>query len=261
MDTTEVLLGFDRDRENLERARVELTPLWGDVRYIHASFEDIAEVCEREGINAIDFILYDLGVSSVHFDEADRGFSFRFDAPLDMRFDRTNGKTAADMIATLDAPALAKIIGEYGEEKRSWPIAQAMVRARELAPILTTHDLLRCIESASYDKKAPLRVFQGLRIALNDEFGHIERSLGQAIELLSIGGRIAVITFHSLEDRLVKNIFAPYLEDEINDITGQISVPARFRKFSKKPITPTPEEIESNPRSRSAKLRIIERVS
>ncbi len=196
----------------------------------------------------------------MHFDEAERGFSFRFDAPLDMRFDRTKGKTAADMLAILDAPAIAKIIGEYGEEKRSWPIAQAIVRARESAPILTTHDLLRCIEVASYDKKSPLRVFQGLRIALNEEFAHIERSLHQALGLLSIGGRIAVITFHSLEDRLVKNIFTPYLEDTIDDVTGQIAIPAKFRKYTKKPIIPTPEEIESNPRSRSAKMRIIERV-
>ncbi len=200
-------------------------------------------------------------MSSVHFDEAERGFSFRFDAPLDMRFDRTSGETAADMIATLDAPALARIMSEYGEEKRSWPIAQAIVRAREVNPILTTHALVACIEQASYDKKSPLRVFQGLRIALNDEFSHIERSLKQALGLLSIGGRIAVITFHSLEDRLVKSIFTPYLEDTINDITGQIAVPARFRKYTKKPIIPTLEEIESNPRSRSAKLRIIERVS
>lgn len=187
MDISDVLLGFDRDHENLERARKSFASLPGDTRYIHASFEDIADVCVREGSPSVDFILYDLGVSSVHFDEAERGFSFRFDAPLDMRFDRTKGKTVADMIATLDAPALAKIIGEYGEEKRSWPIAQAIVRARESAPILTTNDLLRCIEFASYDKKSPLRVFQGLRIALNDEFGHIDRSLRQAIELLSVG--------------------------------------------------------------------------
>ena len=158
-------------------------------------------------------------MSSVHYDVADRGFSFRFDGPLDMRFDRTRGKTVTDILMTLDAPELARIFTTYGEEKKSWFIAQAIVKARKIETIDTTFKLLKIIEESSFDQKSPTRVFQALRIALNEEFENIESSLKQALDLLSVGGKILVITFHSLEDRLVKNIFAPYLEDTINEVT------------------------------------------
>lgn len=199
-------------------------------------------------------------MSSVHYDEPERGFSLRSDGPLDMRFDTTRGKTAADLIATLDARSLARIFDLYGEEKKSWFIAQAIVRARDEKALLSTFDLLEIISASSFDKKSPIRVFQALRIAVNEEFDHIERSLHAALNHLNVGGKIAVITFHSLEDRLVKQLFAQYLGDTIDDITGQIREPAHFRKYTKKPIEPSPEEIATNPRSRSAKMRVLERV-
>ena len=160
-----------------------------------------------------------------------------------------------------DARELARIFTLYGEEKKSWFIAQAIEKQRKISPIDTTFKLLKIIESSSYDPKSSTRVFQALRIALNEEFEHIELSLKQALDHLSIDGKILVITFHSLEDRLVKNIFAPYLEDSINEITGQIQEKAKFRKYTKKPIIPTEAEIQRNPRSRSAKMRVIERIS
>lgn len=262
LGSDDIFIWFDRDSENLSLARSHIESL-GTVcqsHYIHSSFAFLQEKLEEKGIREIDFILYDLGVSSVHYDVADRGFSFRFDGPLDMRFDRTRGKTVTDILMTLDAPELARIFTTYGEEKKSWFIAQAIVKARKIETIDTTFKLLKIIEESSFDQKSPTHVFQALRIALNEEFENIESSLKQAVELLSVGGKILVITFHSLEDRLVKNIFAPYLEDTINEVTWQIQVKAKYRKYTKKPIIPTEAEIDRNPRSRSAKMRVIERI-
>ena len=255
-------LGFDRDQENLARAEVYLRSLNPEceLSFIHSSFTHLSEELEGQGIDSIDFILYDLGVSSVHYDFADRGFSFRFDGPLDMRFDRTHGRTATELIMQTDARELARIFSFYGEEKKPWFIAQAIEKIRKIESIDTTFKLLKIIEDSSYDPKSPTRVFQAIRIALNEEFEHINSSLHQALELLNIGWKILVITFHSLEDRIVKQLFAPYLEDQIDEVTGQIRIPARFRKYAKKPIVPTAVEIEENPRSRSAKMRVIERV-
>lgn len=262
MSPDDVLFGFDRDKENLARSEKyihstnpKISPI-----LIHSSFANINEELAARSIDSIDFILYDLWVSSVHYDEAERWFSLRFDAPLDMRFDRTRGSTAENLIEKLTPEALAKIFTDYGEEKKSWFIAQSIVKIRKIEKIDTTFKLLKIIEESSFDKKSPIRVFQALRIAVNEEFLHIEESLKQALSLLSPGGKIAVITFHSLEDRLVKNIFSPYLEDIINETTGQIQEKAKFKKYTKKPIIPTDNEVETNPRSRSAKMRVIERI-
>ena len=259
----DIFLGMDRDEENLLLAKEYLQ--WvhfpSIVHPLHSSFSFLSDMLKEQKITEIDFILYDLGVSSVHYDRADRGFSFRFDGPLDMRFDRSWGLTVTELLMKTDARELARIFTLYGEEKKSWFIAQAIEKQRKIEPIDTTFKLLEIIDNASFDPKSPTRVFQSLRIALNEEFEHIETSLKQALDHLAIGGKILVITFHSLEDRLVKNIFAPYLADTIDEITGQIQVRARFSKYTKKPIIPTEAEIQRNPRSRSAKMRVIERIA
>ena len=177
-----------------------------------------------------------------------------------MRYDRTRGSTATDLVMSLGAPELARIFTAYGEEKKSWFIACAIVEARKETKIDTTGKLLTLIEGSSFDAKSPLRVFQALRIAVNEEFLHIEQSLSQALFLLRPGGLIMVISFHSLEDRLVKQFFASYLEDTIDEVTGQIREKAKYQKYTKKPIIPTEHEIHQNPRSRSAKLRIIQKI-
>lgn len=178
-----------------------------------------------------------------------------------MRFHRHTGKTAADLVMNLSEEALRKIFFDYADEKKSIFIARAIVEARKTEMIDTTQKLVNIINQASFDKKSPLRVFQALRIAVNDEFEHILKSLEQAVKCLRIGGQIAVITFHSLEDRLVKQFFTPLLQSEIDDITGQTVIPAKMKKITKKPIIPREEEIIHNPRSRSAKLRIYEKIS
>jgi 16S rRNA (cytosine1402-N4)-methyltransferase len=155
---------------------------------------------------------------------------------------------------------LMQIFMRYADEKKSFFIARAICDKRKTEKIDTTFKLLRIIEDASFDIKSAPRVFQALRIAVNDEFGHIERSLSQAMRRLSVGGKIAVITFHSIEDRLVKNLFSEYTQDVIDDFTGQTRVPASFRKYTKKPIEPTEQEIHENARSRSAKMRVLEKI-
>lgn len=262
LSNSDIFLGIDRDKENLIRAKEYLDNINPSLpKYcIHASFSDIISVASEYSLTKANFILYDLGVSSVHYDEGDRGFSTRFDGPLDMRFDRTKGKTAEDIVMNTEVNDLVRIFTLYGEEKKSWFIANAIVKARKEYRIDTTGKLLSLIETSSFDPKSPIRVFQALRIAVNDEFSHIESSLKDALSLLDHGWLLAVITFHSLEDRLVKQLFAPYLDDVIDDTTGQIREKAKFRKYTKKPIIPTPEEIERNSRSRSAKMRVIQKI-
>lgn len=178
-----------------------------------------------------------------------------------MRFDRTTGKTAEDLVHSLSERELMHLFIRYADEKKALFIAQAIVKARETMRIDTTDKLQAIVKAASFDPKSSLRVFQALRIAVNEEFEHIEISLRATIDHLKIGGKIAVITFHSIEDRVVKNLFAEYLTGTIDDITGQTIIPPKLRKYTKKPIEPTQEEIEQNPRSRSAKMRVVERIN
>lgn len=207
------VIGLDRDSDNIALALKNLQK-FSDGRHIaeHCSFADLDSVLIKNHFENIDFILYDLGVSSAHYDDAARGFSLRFDGPLDMRFDRTKGKTAADIIANYSEEELRKIFYMYADEKKAPFIARSIVEARKTRKIETTFELLDIISSASFDKKSPLRVFQALRIEVNKEFSHITDSLEKAVSALRIGGLIAVITFHSIEDRIVKQFFAPYLE-------------------------------------------------
>jgi 16S rRNA (cytosine1402-N4)-methyltransferase len=275
----DTLLGFDRDSDNLALARAHLAKIQTKAHFewVHASFADLEMILRGLGQGnktpltfpltsgvqkpEVDFILYDLGVSSAHYDEGSRGFSLRSLGPLDMRFDRTTGKTAEDLVHSLSERELMHIFIRYADEKKALFIARAIMKARETTRIDTTDKLQAIVKAASFDPKSSLRVFQALRIAVNEEFEHIEVSLRSAIEHLRIWGKIAVITFHSIEDRIVKNLFAEYLTGTIDDITGQTVIPPRLRKYAKKPIEPTEEEIQNNPRSRSAKMRVVERIN
>lgn len=261
MSVWDTCIGIDRDSDNLEFARSRIQNPECRVEFIHSSFADIDTILGDLGVDSIDFILYDLGVSSAHYDEATRGFSIRYDAPLDMRFDRTTGRTARDLVMTWSEYELRDLMFRYADEKKAVHIARAIVENRKTKPIDTTFDLLEIIKGSSYDKDSPKRVFQALRIAINDEFGHIEASLKKSIDKLSIGGRIAIISFHSIEDRIVKNIISPYLLWTIDEITGQTVIPPRLTKYNKKPILPTELEVDKNPRSRSAKLRVLTRIN
>ncbi len=264
MSKDDIFIWIDRDKVNQEIARNNLEQSqnnWTRVQLYHSSFSDLDDILQKSWVPTIDFILYDLWVSSAHYDDWERGFSLRFDAPLDMRFDRTKGKTASDLIRELDSRELMKIFFLYADEKKAFFIAEAIVKARKISPINTTFELLKIIEDASFDKKSPIRVFQALRIAVNEEFKHIEKSLTSAINHLNIGWRIAVITFHSIEDRIVKQFFSTYTEPVCDEVTGRIITPPRLKKVTKKPIEPTEIEIHTNPRSRSAKLRILERIT
>lgn len=205
------VIGIDRDIANIIIANENLKNFSLHISE-NASFAEIENILQKNNFPHIDFILYDLGVSSAHYDDAERGFSLRFDGPLDMRFDRTAGRMAEDIVANWSEADLRKIFFDYADEKKAIFIARAIVEARKTEKIDTTFKLLEIIKSASFDKKSPLRVFQAIRIAVNNEFDHIIDSFEQAVQNLRIGGKIAVITFHSIEDRVVKQFFAKYLE-------------------------------------------------
>jgi 16S rRNA (cytosine1402-N4)-methyltransferase len=218
---------------------------------LSANFRDLASELDALGIARVDGVLFDLGVSSMQFDEAERGFSFRAAAPLDMRMDPTRGESAAELLASRDERELADLIYEYGEERKSRRIARAIVALRDAGtPVRDTADLAnvvaRAVRAPAHQRIHPAtRTFQALRIAVNDELGALRAGLGAALARTATGGRIAVISFHSLEDRIVKQTFR---EDP------------RARAVTRKPVTATEEEVSANPRARSAKLRAAERV-
>ena len=235
------LIGLDRDPDALARARDTLAP-WSDrVELVHADYRTIAEVLDARRIERVDGALADLGVSSMQFDAPGRGFSFQRDEPLDMRMDRTSGETAADLVAQSTERDLADAIFKYGEERFSRRIARAIVDARREAPIDTTGRLR--IDPAT-------RTFQALRIWVNRELEGLDRFLETAALRLRAGARLVVITFHSIEDRIVKHTFRAL----------EHAAPPRLRVLTKKPMTPGDEEVERNSRARSAKLRAAERV-
>jgi 16S rRNA (cytosine1402-N4)-methyltransferase len=261
------LIGLDRDPQALALARERLAPFGARAQVIHASYAEMGDVVRAQGWESADAILLDVGVSSMQFDTAERGFSFRADAPLDMRFDPTSDDaTAAEIVNTWDENDLADIFYRYGEEPHGRKFARAILRAR---PLDTTSALAAVLERAAPrrpgDKIHPAtRVFQALRIAVNDELGVIERTLPRAIDLLAPGGRLAVISFHSLEDRIVKDAFRLASTDCICPPKTPICIcghVATTRILTKKPLIADDAEIAANPRSRSAKLRIIEKLS
>jgi 16S rRNA (cytosine1402-N4)-methyltransferase len=260
------LLGFDLDPRSLEIAQDNLASFGKRVTLVHATHSAMAQIAPAHGFVAVDGILLDVGVASMHFDEAERGFAFKVDGPLDMRFDpNSNAPTAADLLNTLNADELADILYNYGEERDSRRLARAIIAAR---PLTRTTQLAQVIEKAHRGAREKIhpatRTFQALRIAVNDELGAIERTLPQALQLLRPDGRLAVISFHSLEDRLVKN----YFRDEATDclcppsqIVCTCGHTASVTLITRKPITATAAEIAANPRSRSAKLRVVAKLS
>jgi len=260
------LIGIDQDAEAIVIATRRLGKFGDRNTIFHANFSEIKSVLKRAGIEKVDGILADLGVSSLQFDSGTRGFSFRFDAPLDMRMnaDDDETETAAELLATLSEFEIARIIYEYGEERSSRKIARRIVWKRELGePIETTKQLAETVEKAvgrgKKDKIHPAtKTFQALRIAVNGELEILERFLRDSVEMLSKDGRLAVITFHSLEDRIVKQTF--------QNLAGKCSCPPRLPQcvcgaskeieiITRKPITPGEIELKENPRARSAKLR------
>ncbi len=260
------VFGFDRDRTAIDRAQDWVKKFGDRLRLINRPFSQMAEGLEAFGVNAVDGIVFDLGVSSMQLDEADRGFSFRHEGPLSMRMD--GGKPdAADVVATADAKELAAIFKHYGEEKRSGIIARAIVTARDIEPITTTTSLASIIEKAAPAPASKIhpatRVFQALRIFINDEFGQLLTGLRAAEKLLRPTGRLVAVTFHSLEDRIVKRFFASRIASQP---TGSRHAPptekpiASFELLYNKAVKPTSMEVETNARARSAKLRAGRRL-
>ncbi len=251
------LYSFDQD------ADAERNAPQGDARFtfVRSNFRYLRNWMRYYGVDHIDGLLADLGVSSHHLDDADRGFSFRFDAPLDMRMNKRAGQTAADLIANYPEERIADVLYIYGEMKDSRRIAAAIAKARSQAPILTTGDLANAVSPVlrrEREKKEMARIFQALRIEVNHEMDALRDMLSAATSLLAPGGRLSVITYHSLEDRIVKNyVKAGNAEGKVEqDFFGRISTP--YRSVGKL-IIPTADEQERNPRSRSAKLRIAEK--
>jgi 16S rRNA (cytosine1402-N4)-methyltransferase len=263
------VLGLDLDERALEIAGANLAAYGDRAHLAHASYADMRDQAARLGWENVDAILLDLGVSSMQLDTPERGFAFRTEGPLDMRFDpsdtRGSRPTAATLVNTLDERELADLFFRYGEERDSRRLARAVVRER---PYVTTSKLASVIEKASprrYEQKIhpATRVFQALRIAVNDELGVIESTLPQAIDLLRLGGRLAVISFHSLEDRAVKDAFRLASTDCICPPKMPICTcghHASVRLVTRKPLIANEAEIAQNPRSRSAKLRVVEKL-
>lgn len=259
------VFGFDRDQSALELARRQLAQFGQRVHLFHANFDRLAEIAQAQGLPKAEGILLDLGVSSMQFDQPERGFSFQAEGPLDMRMDASAGPTAADLVNSLPEEELANLIYQYGEERHSRRIARAIVRAR---PIHSTAELAQLVVRASGASRSErtkihpaTRTFQALRIAVNDELGALERTLPQALECLKPGGRLAVISFHSLEDRIVKNYFKQESQDCICPPEQPVCTcrhKATIDIITKKPITASMVEIDANPRARSAKLRVVE---
>ena len=267
--TTGRLIGVDRDTVALEAASQRLAP-WADrITLVHENFQEIASVLDRLGLDRIDGMLFDLGVSSPQLDDAERGFSYMADAPLDMRMNREDSLTAWDVVNTWDRAELKRILYEYGEERYAPQIAAAIERRRSERPIETTLELAEVIRGAMppqalREKQHPAkRSFQAIRIAVNDELGAVSRVMEAAIPRLKPGGRLAVITFHSLEDRIVKSA----MQQAARGCTCPPEFPVcvcgkkpQIRIITRKPITSGPAELEENPRARSAKLRIAEKL-
>ena len=267
--TTGRLIGLDRDEVALAAARERLKPFSDRVTLVHSNFQALSAVLDDLGIAKVDGMLFDLGVSSPQLDDKERGFSYMADAPLDMRMDRSEGLTAYDVVNTYDQESLKRILYTYGEERYAPKIAAAIVKRRAEKPIETTLELAEIIRAAMppqalREKQHPAkRSFQAIRIAVNDELTAVERMLASAIDRLNPGGRLAVITFHSLEDRLVKSAMQEAAKGCICPKEFPVCVCGRTPKvkiLTRHPIVADEAELAENPRARSAKLRVVERI-
>ena len=263
------LIGIDRDRVALQAAGERLAPYSGNVTLVHSNFSEIKQVLRDLDIPGVDGILLDLGVSSPQLDDGQRGFSYMADAPLDMRMNRSDPLSAYEVVNRWPYEELRRILYDYGEERYAPRIAAAICARREEKPIETTLELVDIIRGAMpaaalREKQHPAkRSFQAIRIAVNDELGAVEKVMRDAIDCLNPGGRLAIITFHSLEDRIVKNGMA----DAAKGCTCPPSFPVcvcgkkpRVKLITRKPIISGDEELEQNPRARSAKLRVCEKL-
>ena len=267
--TTGLLIGIDQDTVALDAASQRLAPYRDRVKLVHANFRSLDAVLHDAGIAGVDGMLFDLGVSSPQLDDSSRGFSYMADAPLDMRMDRDGSLSAYEIVNQTPEDELKRILWRYGEERYAPLIAAAIARRRAERPIETTLELAELVRSAMpaqarREKQHPAkRTFQAIRIAVNDELGAVEDMLGKAVDLLNPGGRLAVITFHSLEDRIVKTAMA----EAARGCTCPPEFPVcicgkkpRVRLVTRKPIVPGAAELEENPRARSAKLRVAEKL-
>jgi 16S rRNA (cytosine1402-N4)-methyltransferase len=259
------LLGIDADPEAIKVSQDKLSDYGEAVTLVNDNFVNLETICRRYHFHPVDGILFDLGVSSLQLDTAERGFSFHLDAPLNMRFDPGQGLTASDIVNSFSEQELAKLIEKYGEERHSRRIARYIVQNR---PIATTVELARLVEQALGGKHAKIhpatRTFMALRIAVNSELQNLELALKQTIDLLHPGGRLTVISYHSLEDRIVKQFMRDAASSCLcppGTVECRCGHTPTLRLISRKVIKPTSLEIESNPRSRSAKLRIAERLN
>ncbi len=258
------LLGIDADPEAIKIAKARLSAYSGSALLINENFVNLQAICSKHNFSPVHGILFDVGLSSLQLNGSNRGFSFQHEAPLDMRLSPNQEVTAADIINTSSESELVQLIKTYGEEGRSHKIAHYIVKER---PLKTTLQLVRTIEQAIGGRRGRIhpatRTFQALRIAVNHELERLEAALKQAINLLGFEGRLVVISYHSLEDRIVKQ----FMQQESKDCICPPSIPicicghtARLKLINKKVITPSPEEVRLNPRSRSAKLRAAERL-
>lgn len=262
-------IGFDQDADALELAQAELAPFAPRVQLVHSNFRNFADQLDQLGVGQIDGAMVDLGISSMQLDWPEKGFSFQQEGPLDMRMDRRAPLTAAQIVNEWPESEIGRILRDYGELPNWRPIASQIVRERDQKPFETTGEFTRRLEKAAarghHRKIHPMTLlFQALRIAVNDEFGALEALLPQVVARLRPGGRLAIISFHSLEDGIVKRFFRDQAASRIFDPTspmGSYQQKPTLQILTKKPIEPSREEIRANPRSRSARLRAAEKLS
>ena len=268
--TTGRLVCVDRDQAALDAAQERLAPWLDRVTLVHSNFDQVDEILDRLSLPSVDGMLFDLGVSSPQLDDGSRGFSYMADAPLDMRMDRRDGLTAAEVVNVWPQEELRRILSQYGEERYAPQIAGAIVRRREDKPIETTLELVEVVRSAVpgkalREKQHPAkRTFQAIRIADNDELASVERMLQRAVPRLNMRGRLAIITFHSLEDRIVKTGLAGFARGCTCPPDFPVCVCGKtpdVKLVNRKPIVPGEQELAENPRARSAKLRVAEKLS